>query len=180
MSLEPAEFRRALGHFATGVTVITTQHQNQLHGTTISSFCSLSLDPPLVLVCIDHQATLHDLVIASGTFGVNILAEHGENTSRHFARRVPDKFSEISYRLGQLAVPLLEDALATLECRVVACHPGGDHSIFIGEVVTVNAQAHADPLLFFRSKYSRLHNDASALARHTTNASTLVNSAALD
>jgi flavin reductase (DIM6/NTAB) family NADH-FMN oxidoreductase RutF len=190
MNIEPAEFRRVLGHFATGVTVITTQHQNQLHGTTVSSFCSLSLDPPLVLVCLDRQATIHDLVIASGTFGVNILAEHGEKTSRHFARRAPDKFSEITYGLGQLDVPLLEDALATLECRVVERHPGGDHSIVIGEVVAINAQAHAHPLLFFRSKYSRLHSDASVLTssaptaaqlvKHPTNVSALANGTARD
>ena len=76
MSIEHSEFRLALGHFASGVTVITTQHQGQLHGTTVSSFCSLSLRPPLVLVGIDLKATIHDLIVASGVFAVNILAEH--------------------------------------------------------------------------------------------------------
>jgi len=178
VSIESAEFRRVLGHFASGVTVITTQHQGQLHGTTVSSFCSLSLDPPQILVCLDRQATIHDLISASEIFGVNVLAEHGETTSRHFARRLSDKFSGISYRLGQLGVPLLEDALATLECRVVACHPGGDHSIFIGEVVSISAHQHAYPLLFFRSKYNRLHNTTITLANTTTNVATLVNNAA--
>lgn len=190
MNIEPAEFRRALGHFATGVTVITTQHQNQLHGTTVSSFCSLSLDPPLVLVCLDRQATIHDLVVASETFGVNILADHSEQISRHFARRTPDKFAEIAYGLGQLGVPLLEDALATLECRLVKRYPGGDHSIFIGEVVSVQARAYARPLLFFRSKYGQLHSDVSSLAsgvpsvpvqiNHATNVPALANGAARD
>lgn len=175
MSIEATEFRRALGQFATGVTVITTQHEGQLHGTTVSSFCSLSLHPPLVLVCLDLKATIHDLIVTSGVFGVNILAEHGENTSRHFARHTPDKFSEVAYKHGQLGVPLLYDALTTLECRVAARHPGGDHAIFIGEVVSLNAQTHAQPLLFFRSKYGRLHDSTAALINGVTHAGTLVN-----
>jgi flavin reductase (DIM6/NTAB) family NADH-FMN oxidoreductase RutF len=163
MSLEHTEFRHVLGHFASGVTIITTQHLGQLHGTTVSSFCSLSLKPPLVLVSIDLHATIHDLVVASKVFGVNILAEHAEIISQHFARRIPDKFSSISYSLGLLGVPLLEDALATLECRLVARYPGGDHSIFIGEVISTSTQSHGQPLLYFRSKYSRLHSHAANL-----------------
>jgi len=160
MSIEQNEFRLALGHFASGVTVITTQHQGQLHGTTVSSFCSLSLNPPLVLVGIDLNATIHDLIIASEVFAVNILAEHAETLSRHFARRIPDKFSNVAYRLGQLGIPLLDDALTTLECRLVARHPGGDHSIFIGEVISTSIRPHRQPLLYYRSKYGRLHDAA--------------------
>jgi flavin reductase (DIM6/NTAB) family NADH-FMN oxidoreductase RutF len=169
MSVEQAEFRHALGHFATGVTVITTQHQGQLHGTTVSSFCSLSLNPPLVLVCIDLNANIHDLIVASEVFGVNVVAEHTEAISRHFARRVPDKFSDIrySYSLGQLGVPLLDDALATLECRVVARYPGGDHSIIVGEVVAFNTEPQAQPLLFYRSKYGRLHDTTASQVSST-------------
>jgi len=167
MSIEQTDFRHALGHFASGVTVITTQYQGQLHGTTVSSFCSLSLKPPLVLVCIDLNANIHDLIVASKVFGVNIVAEHTEAISQHFARRLPDKFFGIDYTLGQLGVPLLEDALASLECQVVAQYPGGDHSIFVGEVVDVHARPQAQPLLYYRSKYSRLHeadiNQASSL-----------------
>jgi flavin reductase (DIM6/NTAB) family NADH-FMN oxidoreductase RutF len=168
VSIEQIEFRQTLGRFATGVTVITTQYLDQLHGTTVSSFCSLSLTPPLVLVCIDLNATIHDLIVESGVFGVNILAEHAESLSRHFARRIPDKFSDVSYSLGQIGVPLLEDALASLECRVTAHHPGGDHSIFIGEVVALHTQPHEQPLLFYRSKYGRLYNAAS---NHASSAS---------
>ena len=179
MSIDAGEFRRTLGHFATGVTVVTTQYQNELHGTTVSSFSSLSLDPPLVLVCLDLKTSIHDLIVASQIFGVNILAEHGETTSRHFARHAPDKFSTVPYDLGQLAVPLLGDALATLECRVVAHYAGGDHSIFIGEVVAINT-AHASqarPLLFFRSKYSQLHGSPHPLANGATGTPTRVNHA---
>ena len=190
MGIEPAEFRRVLGHFATGVTVITTQHQDQLHGTTVSSFCSLSLNPPLVLVCLDLKTTIHELISASEVFGVNILSEQNETTSRHFARHTADKFSTVAYHQGQLGVPLLRDALATLECRVVARYPGGDHAIFIGEVVSIDAQIQAQPLLFFRSKYSRLHtaastpvngaNHAGASINELVNAAALVNGSALD
>src|SRR5689334_5777208 len=111
MAVEQFEFRQALSHFASGVTVITTAYQGQLHGTTVSAFCSLSLKPPLVLVAIDLQANIHDLIRESGTFGVNILAEGAESLSQHFARRVPDKFEGVSHHLGELGVPLLDEAL---------------------------------------------------------------------
>lgn len=175
MSIESVEFRHVLGQFATGVTVITTQYQNQPHGSTVSAFCSLSLEPPQILICLDKKATIHNLLLASEVFGVNILTEQGETTSRHFARHVPDKFSGVSYYLGQLGVPLLEDALATLECRVAQCYPGGDHSIFIGEVISVSAQTHAHPLLFFRSKYSRLQSQSVTRGNASSNIATLVN-----
>jgi flavin reductase (DIM6/NTAB) family NADH-FMN oxidoreductase RutF len=116
-------------------------------------------------VCLDRQAKIHDLVSSSQAFGVNILAEQSEHISRHFARRSLDKFADVSYDLGQLGVPLLDDALASLECRVVERYPGGDHTIFIGEVVAVHQKVqekvHAHPLLFFRSKYGRLHSETS-------------------
>lgn len=163
MNIEQTDFRRALGQFPSGVTVITTQQQGQFHGTTVSSFCSLSLKPPLVLVGIDLTATIHDLIIDSKVFAVNILAEHAETLSRHFARRVPDKFTDIAYSLDLLGVPLLDDALARLECRLTAHYPGGDHSIFVGEVVSISLRPHERPLLYFRSKYDRLHSDATNL-----------------
>jgi flavin reductase (DIM6/NTAB) family NADH-FMN oxidoreductase RutF len=168
MSIEQGEFRQALGHFASGVTVITTQHEGQLHGTTASSFCSLSLQPPLVLVNIDHRAAIHDLIIESGVFGINILAEHAEAISRQFARQLADKFVGVSYRFGRLDVPLLEDALTVLECRLFARYPGGDHSIFVGEVVSTFTASHSQPLLYYRSKYSRLHSDSISLVNNAT------------
>jgi flavin reductase (DIM6/NTAB) family NADH-FMN oxidoreductase RutF len=170
MSIGQTEFRQALGHFASGVTVITTQHQGQLHGTTVSSFCSLSLRPPLILVSIDLSATIHDLIVESEIFTVNILAEHAESLSQHFAKRIPDKFSTVPYRLGQLGAPILEDALASLECHLVSRYPGGDHSIFIGEVVSASTHSHRQPLLYFRSKYGRLHDSLASLV--STNGST--------
>ena len=158
MSIEQTTFRKALSYFASGVTVITTQYLGRYHGTTVCSFCSLSLKPSLVLVCLDLKSASHDLVAQSSVFGVNILAEQDEWISSHFAQRIPDKFSDISYHLGQVGVPLLDNALATLECRVISRYPGGDHSIFIGEVISTSIALDKEPLLYFRSKYSRLES----------------------
>ncbi|GCF07034.1 flavin reductase family protein [Dictyobacter arantiisoli] len=172
MSIEPIEFRQALGSLASGVTVVTTQHQGQLHGTTVSSFCSLSLQPPLILIGIDLQATIHDLILESEIFAVNILAEHAEALSGHFARRLPDKFSNVSYRLGSLGAPLLDDAVSRLECRLVARYPGGDHSIFVGEVVATSTQAQSQPLVYFRSTYGRFHSNVANLVANAVTVST--------
>jgi len=160
VSIEQAEFRHALGHFASGVTVITTYHQGQPHGSTVSSFCSLSLDPPLILVSIDLRATLHDLIAESGSFAVNILSEQAEALSRHFARHTPDKFSGVPYTPGTFGLPLLHEALAQLECRLVNRYPGGDHAIFIGEVIATHTRSDRQPLLYYRSSYGRLEADA--------------------
>lgn len=166
MSTEQAEFRDALRQFPSGVTIITTRHLGQLHGTTVSSFCSLSLQPPLILVCLDLRSTTHDLIIESKVFGVNILAEQAEALSQHFARSTSDKFSGVAYRLGQSGIPLLENVLATLECRVTARYPGGDHTIFIGEVMATSIHSHSQPLLYFRSKYNRMASDTPDLVNN--------------
>jgi flavin reductase (DIM6/NTAB) family NADH-FMN oxidoreductase RutF len=156
VSIDQAEFRRIMGHFASGVTVITACREGACYGITVSSFCSLSLEPPLVLICIDRRNSSHELIPQVGVFAVNILAENGEWLSRHFASREPDKFAKVGYRLGEHGAPLLNDALATIECRLVEQYPGGDHSIFVGEVLNVAAQDDRRPLLYFRSGYHRL------------------------
>lgn len=156
VSIDQAEFRRVLGHFASGVTVVTFGQEGQYHGLTVSAFCSLSLEPPLVLVCIDRRFASHELLKESGSFAVNILAEDGERLSRHFSSRAPDKFSSVPYHIGVTGAPLLDAALATIECRVVDQLPGGDHSIFVGAVLAADASDHAGPLLYFRSGYHRL------------------------
>lgn len=144
-----------LGHFASGVTVVTTCHEQINYGITVSSFSSLSLEPPLVLICIDRLVTSHDAIKGAGVFAVNILPEAGERLSRHFATRELDKFSGIAYHLGLNGVPLLDEALATLECRIVQQAPGGDHTIFIGEVMT-GATRPDKPLIYYRSGYHQL------------------------
>ena len=154
--IDPATFRLVLGNFASGVTVVTVEYEGIYHGSTVASFCSLSLDPALVLVCLDQNATNHALIEQAGRFAVNILGQDSEGLSRHFAGREPDKFARVPFRIGQTGLPLLEDAIATLECRLVSQFPGGDHSIFVGEVLTTSVQPDSKPLLYFRSGYHQL------------------------
>jgi flavin reductase (DIM6/NTAB) family NADH-FMN oxidoreductase RutF len=156
VGISQTEFRRILSHFASGVTVVTTSVNGMHHGITVSAFCSLSLEPPLVLICIDQRALGHAMIRDAGVFAINVLAEDGERLSRLFASREPDKFLHVRYRIGQTGAPLLSDALATLECRLVDQHPGGDHTIFIGEVLDGDAQDRTGPLLYYRSGYHRL------------------------
>ena len=155
--IDQSIFRYVLGHFASGVTVVTARVDDTLHGITVSSFCSLSLDPPLVLICINQFVRTHELLPQAGSFAVNILAENGESISRHFASRIEDKFATVAYHTGVTGAPLLDAALATIECRLHSQLPGGDHSIFVGEVVAAHARDDADPLLYYRGGYRRLH-----------------------
>lgn len=156
MSIDQTQFRQALSHFASGVTVVTTCHQGFCHGITVSAFCSLSLVPPLVLICIDQRNTSHQLLEVAGMFAVNMLAEESEHLSRLFASREPDKFATVAHHLGETGMPLLDDALATLECRVVDRFPGGDHSIFVGEVLSAGTRDDSRPLLYYRGGYRQL------------------------
>lgn len=155
MAIEQDTFRRVLGHFASGVTVVTVAHENTLHGITVSSFASLSLHPPLVLICIDKLVGSHATLQAAGHFAVNILAEDGEDLSRHFASREPDKFKGIAYQPGSNGDPLLDKALATIECRITQQADGGDHTIFMGEVLAA-ATKPGKPLIYYRSGYHEL------------------------
>lgn len=155
LTIDQGEFRRVLGHFASGVSVVTTCYQQINYGITVSSFSSLSLVPPLVLICIDQSVASHSALEQSGVFAVNILSEEGEWLSRHFATREADKFDGIAYHLGQNDVPLLDDALATLECRIVQQVAGGDHTIFLGEVLSGETHR-GKPLIYYRSGYHQI------------------------
>lgn len=155
MTIDQGEFRRVLGHFASGVTVVTTCFEQVNFGITVSSFTSLSLVPPLILICIDRSVTSHAALEHSGVFAVNVLAEEGERLSRHFATRDVDKFKGIAFHMSQHGVPLLDDALATLECRIVQQMPGGDHTIFLGEVL-IGATRPGKPLIYYRSGYHQI------------------------
>ena len=153
--LSKDDFRKILGSFATGVTVITTNVDGRLHGMTASAFASLSLEPMLVLVCVDKAAVSHDLIARSGSFAVNILKRQQEDVSTNFARKDPDRKLEIKdlpHRLGVTGSPILEEALAYLDCRIYQAYAGGDHTIFVGEVQEGGVQDGA-PLLFFRGRY---------------------------
>jgi len=151
------EFRAALGRFASGVTVITVPTAEEMvHGMTASAFCSVSLQPPLVLVCIDHLAETYLHVRERRRFGVSVLKEEHEALSEFFAD--PERNHDAAYRLGiryrnmRSGTPVLEGALANLDCVVVNAYEGGDHTIFVGEVQEVIVGEGA-PLLYFRGRY---------------------------
>ena len=152
------EFRAALGRFATGVTVVTVHTpEGGIHGMTANAFCSVSLRPPLVLVCIDQLAETYLHLRERGQFGVSVLKGDQEALSEFFAD--PERNPDAAYRLGirynamKSGMPVLEDALANLDCRVVDEHAAGDHTIFVGAVREVRLGA-GSPLLYFRGRYA--------------------------
>ena len=155
MPIDDAQFKHALSHFASGITIVTTEHEGTDYGLTVASFASLSLSPPLVLVCISKSSSSHEPIAASGKFGVSILGSDQEAVSGRFAARGGDKFAGLDVRRGTLGIPLIGNALATLECRVTNQVVGGDHSIFIGEVVDTQTREGA-PLLYFRAAYREM------------------------
>jgi flavin reductase (DIM6/NTAB) family NADH-FMN oxidoreductase RutF len=157
MTIDPDSFRSVLGRFASGITVVTTRDAEQRDvGMTVSAFCSVSLDPPLVQVCVDHAASLYAALVVSTRYGVSILAAEQEALSRRFATAESTRrFDGIGYRRGESGVLLLDDALAHLECRVVASHDTGDHTMFVGEVESATAR-NARPLLYYRGGYAQL------------------------
>ena len=162
MALTPTEFRTALRSFAAGVTVVTTRdREGRPSGLTASAFTSVSLTPPLVLVCVDHAATAHPDFLEHGWFAVNVLRREQEALSRRFAVSGGDKFDGVSYHPGSSGLPLLDGTLASLECRVLETHEAGDHTIFIGLVESATVAA-GRPLVYFHSGYHSLTADTAA------------------
>lgn len=153
--IDEQQFRRVMSRFASGVTVVTTAVNGTLAGLTVSSFTSLSLEPRLVLVCIGNQADTHSVLERAGWYAVNILSEAQAAVSQRFASNTDDKFIAGSYTLSQHGLPLLAGVLATLECRTVQQYAGGDHTIFVGEVVETQV-FESQPLLYYRAGYARL------------------------
>jgi flavin reductase (DIM6/NTAB) family NADH-FMN oxidoreductase RutF len=159
MVLGPDDFRRVLGQFATGVTIVTTcDGDGRPTGLTASAFTSVSLDPPLVLVCVDHKSQSFPALCESDRFAINVLRPEQEMLSRKFATTRLDKFDGIDFRLSELRVPLIEGSLARLECLKVNAHVEGDHTIFVGRVERAEV-GDGEPLLYFRGKYSRLSGE---------------------
>ena len=155
MSVDDAQFKMAMSHFASGVTVVTTEYEGKPYGLTVASFASLSLHPPLVLVCIEKLVRTHEAIAGSQKFAVNILAREQSEISNRFASKTDDKFAGMRTNRGELGVPLIDGALCTIECNVREQLPGGDHTIFVGEVAHVHAREGA-PLVYFRSGYHQL------------------------
>jgi len=184
MTIEKDFFRQVMGHFATGVTVVTTRYQDKLGGLTVNAFCSVSLTPPLILVCIDLASQTFPLIRDGKVFAVNMLTEEQEHLSRCFATHSSERFEQFCrtpYHTAATGAPILDNTLAFIDARVVAEYPGGDHGIFLGQVVAMGTPhqvvfAHeADsefstlpenplngtveekgPLVYYRAKYDRL------------------------
>ena len=156
MAVSHEEFRQALGRFASGVTVVTCKSEGgDPCGITVSAFSSLSLEPALVLICIDKRASVHEELKEGRSFAVNFLAQDQEAISRRFASRDEDRFKGLGYHEGQTGAPLIDGALAYIECRVAHSYPGGDHTIFVGQVETSGVNE-GKPLLYFRGGYSSI------------------------
>ncbi len=154
--MDSREIRDIMAHFATGVTVVTTRDgAGSPFGLTVNAFTSLSLNPPLVVVCIDKAAQCYSCFEESKVFAVNVLSEDQEELSSRFATKGIEKFGEIKWHRGENNVPLLDGSIGTIECKIVNSYEGGDHTIYLGEIVSANATEDR-PLLFFKGKYHRL------------------------
>jgi flavin reductase (DIM6/NTAB) family NADH-FMN oxidoreductase RutF len=160
MAIDPASFRQALSQFASGITVVTTLDGNGAPlGLTVSAFCSVSLEPPLVLVSVDERSETHAGFEASGLFAVSVLSEAQDAVSRLFARPGPEKFATLPMVAGARGLPLVPDALAHIECEVRATHHAGDHVLYVGEIVSL-AVWPGLPLVYHRGAYRRLSDEA--------------------
>jgi 4-nitrophenol 2-monooxygenase / 4-nitrocatechol 4-monooxygenase, reductase component len=147
-------FRDVIGHFASGVTVITTRYEEVNYGLTASAVSSLSLDPPMVLVCINKRTCTQKVIAKAKVFAVNILREDQQAIARQFATPHPDKFRDIPIVFGELGVPLLANMLATIECRLVGEVTGGTHAVFLAEVQAAHAEE-GMPLAYYRGRMGK-------------------------
>ena len=164
-AVDPADFRRAAGRFASGIVVVSTSLDGAGHAMTVTSFASVSLEPLLVLFCAEKVARFHDAVMAAGTWAVSVLGADGEKTARWLATRgrpLAGQLDALRHHPGPLtAAPILDNALAAMECRTTAVHNGGDHSIVVGEVLAVSEPSPGGgPLLYYSSHYRRLDDGA--------------------
>lgn len=154
--ISEAAFRQACGQFATGVAVATVcGPSGEPHGLTINSFTSVSLTPPLILICIDYRAQVLQVFLRASHFAVNILRDSQQDISNRFAYRAEDRFAGVAWKPGSTGAPLIDGSLATVECATRQVVEGGDHTILLAEAVAVSSNA-GDPLLYFNSKYHHI------------------------
>ncbi len=157
---DPRTLRDALGCFATGVTVVTCfDKAGDPVGLTANSFTALSLDPPLLLVCVAKASTSAGPLTSAQAFAVNVLQTRQQPASITFSTRGEDRFGQTEWSVGEHGAPVLMESLSVFECRRHAIHDGGDHVILVGEVTKASFVAGLDPLLYFRGSYRRLHFD---------------------
>lgn len=162
-AVDRAEYRRVAGKFATGIAVVTTALDGVSHAMTVTAFTSVSLDPLLALFCAEKVARFHDAVLATGVWGVSVLGEDSEKVSRWLATRgrpLEGQLDAFRHHPGiATGSPILDDALAAMECRTTAVYDGGDHSIVVGEVLSVSEpRPGGGPLLYYGSRYRRLRD----------------------
>lgn len=156
MTVDQSSFRAVLGRFASGVTIVTAlDKRGRDIGMTVSAFASVSLDPPLVLICIDHTASVYGPLSKVTQFVANILSEGQEALARRFAERNPNRFEGVGYERGQNGAAVLDDVLGYVECKVTARHEAGDHDIIIASVEAAVAEE-GKPLLYYRGGYAQL------------------------
>ena len=159
-------FRSLLSRFPSGITIITARDGERDVGMTASAFCSVSLCPPLVLVCVDHSASMHELLLMHPDIGINILSSDQEASSRRFAsKRETKRFDGLQYTRGKSGTLLLDDASTQLEARVVCHHDAGDHTIFVAAVER-GAVVDRQPLVYYRGAYAQLERSWSDAPVH--------------
>ena len=162
-AVDQRRFRDTVGRFATGVTVITVNDGRIARGMTANAFSSLSLDPTLLLVCVDKGATAHPVLERAGAFAVNILAADQIEVSRTFSRKGVEDMADVPHRSAVTGAPIIEGVVAWMDCRIQERLEGGDHSIFIGRVVELDiARPEADPLLFYAGGYREMGGPVTA------------------
>ncbi len=162
MPVSEIEFRNALSRFASGVSVVTTKDGlGRFYGITVSAFCSVSLAPPLVLICIEKETASHYAFAESGAFIVNVLKYSQVELSERFAAPAPDKFENVAHTYGISEIPRLDGALANIECRITSIYDGGDHSVIVGSVESSEVDD-GEPLLYFRGRYASPKDDLEA------------------
>ena len=159
--VDSKQFRQVMRKFATGVTVLTVRDGENIHGMTANAFTSVSLDPMLALVCIAKNTVTHEMVSRAGIFAVNILSESQREWARRFAHQINapgNPFAGIAYDAATTGSPILDDSIAYVDCRVIAAHDAGDHTIFVGRVETAGFGNTQDenPLLWFNGQYTSL------------------------
>jgi flavin reductase (DIM6/NTAB) family NADH-FMN oxidoreductase RutF len=152
---DAATYRTVLGHFATGVVIVTAIDGDEPVGMAANSFTSVSLEPPLVLFCAAKSSSTWPRIETSGKWAANFLAEEGEEVCRLFAQKGADRFARVAYAPGRTGSPILEDALAFVDCETIAQHDAGDHVIVVGRIVELGYQHEGKPLLFYRGGYGR-------------------------
>jgi flavin reductase (DIM6/NTAB) family NADH-FMN oxidoreductase RutF len=157
MDVSQADFRRVMGRFATGVTIVTTCDGDRRLGITVNAFSSVSLDPPLILVCIEKTSYLHQVMLRNGYFAVNLLSEEQQELSQCFAGHSEARrnFCDAPSHTAVTGAPVLDHTLGWLDCRIVNAYPGGDHSIIVGQVEALGGSEN-HPLLYYRGKYPRI------------------------